>query len=138
MSVTLYEPGLVALLVAPTSPVTRNVTEKAEAVAEQARQNVRANFRTRTGTLENSIGLFPRENADGVEYEVGTDGAPYGRILELGSTDHVIQATAAGGVLASEPGHPDPLLAPRFRVMHPGNAPRPWLRPALEQVFNGG
>lgn len=137
MSVTLYEPGLTALLVAPTSPVTRNVTERAEAVAELARQNVRSSFRTRTGNLESSIGLFPRENTDGVEYEVGTDGAPYGRVLELGATEHVIQAPE-GRVLASAPGHPDPLDAPRFRVLHPGNAPRPWLEPALEQVFNGG
>jgi hypothetical protein len=56
MSVTLYEPGLFALLDAPISPVGRYVTVKAEMVAEQARENVRANFRSRTGTLEQSIG----------------------------------------------------------------------------------
>jgi hypothetical protein len=137
MSVTLYEVGLRNLLDLPTGPVARNVTGKAEQVALQARENVRANFRTRTGNLERSIGLFPQESVDGLAFEIGTEGAPYGRVLELGGTDHVIEARA-GNVLASEPGNPDPLRAPRFRVFHPGNPPRPWLRPALEAVFNGG
>lgn len=137
MSVLLLEHGLVALLDLPTSPTTRYVTVKSEAVAQQARENVRANFRTRTGNLERSIGLFPTETASGTAFEVGTQNAPYGRILELGGTEHVIEARS-GSVLASEPGHPDPLRAPRFRVFHPGNPPRPWLRPALEAVFFGG
>ena len=136
MSVTLYEAGLIALLDSPTGPVSRYVTAKAEAVAEVARQNVRANFRTRTGNLEASIGTFPTETPDGLQVEVGTDGAPYGRILELGADPHQILPVTQP-VLVSPPGHPDPLLAPRFRVNHPGNAPRPWLRPALEQVMLG-
>ena len=85
MSVTLLEPGLIALLDSPTGQVSRYVTAKAEAVAEVARQNVQANFRTRTGNLQNSIGTFPTETPDGLNVEVGTDGAPYGRVLELGS-----------------------------------------------------
>lgn len=137
MSVTLYEPGLVALLQLPTGPVGRNVTAKAEAVAELARQNVRATFRTRTGNLEGSIGVFPNETADGLEYEVGTDGAPYGLILELGGEPHEIRARNFR-VLISEPGHPDPLNRPHREVAHPGNPPKPWLRPALETVFTGG
>ena len=136
MSVTLYEVGLQALLTLPTSPVARYVTAKGEAVAEIARQNVRAQFRTRTGNLEGSIGVFPTETADGVEVEVGTDGAPYGLILELGADPHLILPVAAP-VLVSPPGHPDPLIGPRFRVDHPGSAPRPWLKPALEQVMQG-
>ena len=133
----LLEPGLVALLDLPTSPVARYVTAKGEAVAEIARQNVRANFRTRTGTLENSIGVFPSETPDGLEVEVGTEGAPYGRILELGADPHDIDPVRVP-VLVSPPGHPDPLLGPRFHVDHPGSGPRPWLRPALEQVMQGG
>jgi hypothetical protein len=137
MSVMLIEVGLVALLDSPAGPVARNVTVKAERVAEQARENVRANFHTRTGTLEGSIGVFPDETAEGLAFEVGTDGAPYGRILELGSTEHVIEAPA-GRRLFSRADNPDPLLEPRQRVFHPGNPPRPWLRPALEAVFTGG
>ena len=137
MSVLLLEAGLTNLLVLPTGPVARNVTERAEAVAVQARENIQANFRSRTGNLERSVGIFPQETVDGLAYEVGTEGAPYGRVLELGSTEHVI-LPGTGRVLASTPGHPDPLLAPRFRVLHPGNPPRPWLRPALETVFYGG
>jgi hypothetical protein len=137
MSVTLYEPGLFALLDAPISPVGRYVTVKAEMVAEQARENVRANFRSRTGTLEQSIGLFPQETDDGLSYEVGTDGAPYGLVLEQGSTEHVIEA-AVGWALRSRPGNPDPLREAQQLVVHPGNPPRPWLQPALENVFNGG
>lgn len=136
MSVVLLEPGLAALLNSPTGQVARYVTAKAEAVAELARQNVQAQFRTRTGNLQQSIGIFPRETPDGLDVEVGTDGAPYGLILELGSDPHQILPVAAP-VLVSPPGHPDPLLGPRFHVDHPGNPPRPWLRPALEQVFNG-
>lgn len=136
MSVTLLEPGLQALLVLPNSPVARYVTVKAEAVAEVARQNVQAQFRTRSGNLLQSIGVFPTETADGLEVEVGTDGAPYGLVLELGSDPHLILPVAQP-VLVSDPGNPDPLLGPRFRVDHPGNPPRPWLRPALEQVMQG-
>lgn len=133
----LYEQGLTNLLLLPTGPVSRYVTAQAELVAVQARENVRANFRSRTGNLERSIGIFPQENVDGVSVEVGTQGAPYGRVLELGATDHIIEPRTQR-VLASEPGHPDPLRAPRFRVFHPGNPPRPWLRPAVETVFYGG
>ena len=133
----LLEPGLVALLDLPTSPVARYVTAKGEAVAEIARQNVRAQFRTRTGTLEGSIGVFPSETPDGLEVEVGTLDAPYGRILELGADPHLILPVRAP-VLVSPLGHPDPLDGPRFRVDHPGAIPRPWLKPALEQVMQGG
>jgi hypothetical protein len=136
VSVTLLEPGLIALLDSPAGPVARNITAKAEAVAELARQNVQAQFRTRTGNLQQSIGVFPRETPDGLEAEVGTEGAPYGLVLELGSDPHLILPVAAP-VLVSPPGHPDPLDAPRVRVDHPGSIGRPWLRPALEQVING-
>jgi hypothetical protein len=137
VSVLLYEPGLFELLDLPTSPVSRYVTVKAEAVAEQARENVRANFRSRTGNLERSIGLFPALTDDGLSVEVGTDGAPYGLVLEQGSTDHVIEA-AVGRPLRSYTDNPDPLREAQLLVVHPGNPPRPWLQPALEAVFSGG
>jgi hypothetical protein len=136
VSVTLLEPGLIALLDSPAGQVGRYITVKAEAVAELARQNVQAQFRTRTGNLQQSIGVFPRETPDGLEAEVGTEGAPYGLVLELGADPHLILPVAAP-VLVSPPGHPDPLYGPRFRVDHPGSPPRPWLRPALEQVIQG-
>ena len=128
MSVLLYEPGLVALLDSPFGPVARNVTVKAERVAELARQNVQAQFNTRTGNLQNSIGVFPDETADGLAFEVGT---------EQGSEPHQILPVAAP-VLVSPPGHPDPLDQPRRLVNHPGFGPKPWLQPALEAVFTGG
>lgn len=137
MAVVLLEPGLLALLELPSSPVSRYVTLKAEATAQLARENVQANFRSRTGNLERSIGTFPAETPDGLEVEVGTEGAPYGRVLELGASPHPILPTQHR-VLISEPQNPDPLLGPRRRVDHPGNPPRPWLKPALETVFNGG
>jgi hypothetical protein len=136
MSVTLFEPGLIALLDSPAGPVGRYITRQAEAVAELARQNVRANFRTRTGNLENSIGVFPAETPDGLEAEVGTDGAPYGRVLELGQDPHDIDPVRVP-VLVSPPGHPDPLWQPRTHVDHPGAIGRPWLEPALRQVMQG-
>lgn len=136
MSVLLYEPGLLALLELPTSPVSRYVTRLADDTAEQARQNAQTNFRSRTGNLVQSIGVFPRETNDGLEYEVGTDGAPYGLVLELGSDAHVIQAVRFP-VMFSEQGHPDPLIDPQRMVNHPGTQARPWLRPALEQVVQG-
>jgi len=136
VSVLLLEAGLTALLELPTGPVGRNVTAKAELVAEIARQNVRSTFNTRTGNLEASIGVFPNLTPDGLECEVGTDGAPYGLVLELGGQPHEIRARNFR-VLISEPGHPDPLLRPHQEVAHPGNPPKPWLRPALEQVING-
>lgn len=137
VSVLLYESGLTALLDLPTGPVARNVTAKAEQVAELARQNVQSTFQTRTGNLQQSIGVFPNVTPDGLEYEVGTDGAPYGLILELGGEPHEIRARNFR-ILISEPGHPDPLLRPHVEVAHPGNRPMPWLRPALEAVFSGG
>lgn len=137
-TITLIEAGLIPLLDLPTGPVARNVTDRAEDVAEAARQNVRATFRTRSGNLENSIGVFPRESVDGgVSCEVGTEGAPYGLVLELGSDPHEIRARNYR-ILISEPGNPDPLLRLRRQVVHPGNAPKPWLKPALETVFFGG
>lgn len=139
MSVTLYEAGLQALLQLPTSPVARYVTAKGEAVAEIARQNVRAQFRTRTGTLEGSIGVFPTETADGLEVEVGTEGAPYGRVLELGADPHEIYGVRSPYLwsLTMDPNHPDPLLFSTASVDHPGSVGRPWLKPALEQVMQG-
>jgi hypothetical protein len=138
MSVTLYEPGLFELLEAPTGPTTRNVTEKAEAVAAVARENVLANFTRRSGTLYDSIGIFPEETVDGVAFEVGTDGAPYGRVLEVGGEAHEISAVNRQ-FLFSEPDNPNPLVRRNLRrVSHPGPQAKPWLRPALEQVFTGG
>lgn len=137
MSVILYETGLFELLESPAGPVTRNVTEKAEAVANIARQNVLSNFARRSGTLYDSIGIFPDETPDGVSYEVGTDGAPYGRILELGGEPHEIAAVNRR-VLFSEPDNPNPLIHPQRVVTHPGPQAKPWLVPALEQVFLGG
>lgn len=135
MDVTLLEPGLVALLDSPASPVSRYVTLQAEQVAEIARQNVQANFRSRSGTLLASIGVFPRETPDGLELEVGTDGAPYGRILELGGEIHVIDAVTRP-YLWSEPDNPDPLTTVGLlAVLHPGPVAKPWLKPALEAVF---
>lgn len=134
MSVTLIEAGLFALLDSPAGQVSRYVTAKAEAVAVIARQNVQTNFRTRTGNLEQSIGIFPTETPDGVEVEVGTDGAPYGRVLELGGEPHIILPVNRR-MLFSEPDNPDPLGGPRASVMHPGPQAKPWLVPALEQVF---
>jgi hypothetical protein len=136
VTVTLNEAGLTALLVSPLGPVSRYVTRIAEDTAEVARQNVNTLFRTRTGNLYDSIGVFPRENDDGLQVEVGTDGAPYGLVLEQGSDPHTIQAVRFQ-VMFSEPGHPDPLEHPQRIVNHPGTPPRPWLRPALEQVING-
>ena len=107
MSVVLFEPGLIALLDSPAGPVGRYITAKGEAVAELARQNVRANFRTRTGNLEQSIGVFPRETPDGLEVEVGTDGAPYGLVLEQGAEPHQILPVAAP--VLCQP-HPDILI----------------------------
>ncbi len=132
----LYEPGLVALLDIPGSPVSRYVTLKAEQVAVLAKENVTANFRTRTGNLEQSIGIFPALTDDGLSLEVGTEGAPYGLVLEQGSGDHEIEA-AVGWMLRSRPGNPDPLRQPQLFVVHPGNRPMPWLKPALETVFDG-
>jgi hypothetical protein len=138
MSVILYEPGLFELLESPTGPTTRNVTAKAEAVAAVARENVRTNFNTRTGTLHDSIGIFPEETVDGVAYEVGTEGAPYGRILELGGEPHEIYAVNRRR-LFSEPDNPTPLNNIMLQVVsHPGPPAKPWLVPALELVFNGG
>lgn len=140
MSVLLYETGLTEVLVSPVGPVSRYITETAEAVAELARQNVRSNFRTRTGSLEASIDVFPNGSPDGLECQVGTDGSVtkdgwnYGLILELGSNAHEIIPNTQP-VLVSPPGHPDPLRAPRFRVNAPGLPPKPWLLPALQQVF---
>jgi hypothetical protein len=133
----LLETGLLELLESPTGPVTRNVTAKAEAVAALARDNVNNQFARRSGTLHDSIGIFPEETVDGVSYEVGTNGAPYGRILELGGEAHEIAAKNRR-VMFSEPDNPNPLLAPQVRVVHPGPPARPWLVPALEAVFNGG
>lgn len=132
----LIEAGLFALLESPAGPVTRYVTGLADQTADLARQNVQAQFTTRTGTLYNSIGVFPQETDDGVSFEVGTDGAPYGRVLELGQEAHIIEAQRFP-VMFSEPGHPDPLINPQRRVSHPGAGPSPWLQPALEQVING-
>jgi hypothetical protein len=145
MTVTLIEAGLHTLLDLPTSPVGRNVTERAERVAEQARENVRANFRSRTGDLERSIGTFPSLEAEGLAVEVGTnlrplidpDRQPYGLVLELGDSEHPITRRIAP-ILRSPIGHPDPLDRPRIKVTSPTKAPRPWLKPALETVFLGG
>ncbi len=138
MSVLLYEPGLFELLESPAGPTTRNVTEKAEAVAVLARDNVNNQFARRSGTLVESIGIFPEETVDGVSFEVGTEGAPYGRILELGGEAHEIRALNRR-FLFSEPDNPNPLLNRNMtRVLHPGPPAKPWLVPALETVFNGG
>jgi len=138
MSVLLYEPGLFEVLESPTGPTTRNVTAKAEAVASIARENVRNTFTSRTGTLEASIGIFPEETIDGVAYEVGTEGAPYGRVLELGGEAHEISAVRRR-FLFSEPNNPNPLINTHMRrVAHPGPPAKPWLVPALETVFTGG
>ena len=139
MSVTLLEAGLQELLVLPHSPVARYVTAKAEAVAEVARQNVQATFRTRSGNLLQSIGTFPTETADGVSVEVGTEGAPYGLVLELGADPHEIYGVRSPYLwsLTQDPNHPDPLIFSTASVDHPGSGPRPWLKPALEQVIQG-
>jgi len=136
----LLEPGLVALLELPASPVSRYVTVKAEATAELARQNVAATFTRRSGTLEDSIGVFPRETPDGIECEVGTEGAPYGKLLEEGTEPHDIYRVNAPFLwsLWSDPNHPNPLILPAVSVDHPGTPPRPWLEPALRQVILGG
>ena len=138
MSVLLYEPGLFELLESPAGPTTRSVTAKAEAVAAIARDNVRTNFTRRSGTLEESIGVFPEETVDGVACQVGTEGAPYGRILELGGEAHEIRAVNRR-FLFSEPNNPNPLINTHMRtVAHPGPPAKPWLVPALETVFFGG
>ena len=137
MSVILFEPQLRELLDSAHGPVGRNVTARAERVAELARQNVQANFRTRSGNLYNSIGTFPDESLSGLQYEVGTDGAPYGRLLELGTDPHQIEPINSP-FLVSKPDNPDPLTGYRKQVSHPGNPPRPWLVPALRAVFLGG
>lgn len=130
MTVVLNEAGLFALLESPTGPVAQDVLRRAETVAQFSRENVQAQFRSRSGNLLASIDTFPSESADGLQVEVGTDGAPYGRLLETGSPAHGIAAVNAP-VLFSEPGHPDPLLRAQRFVNHPGGVPRPWLVPAL-------
>jgi hypothetical protein len=136
VSVVLIEAGLFALLDSPIGQVSRYVTFKAEQVEILARENVRNNFRSRTGNLEQSIGTFPTETPDGLEVEIGTDGAPYGRILELGGEEHLILPVTRDR-LFSRPENPDPLNNPQSVVLHPGPPAKPWLRPALETVFNG-
>ena len=138
MSVLLLEAGLFELLESPVGPTTRNVTAKAEAVAALARDNVRSTFTRRSGTLEESLDIVPEETADGVAFQVGTLGAPYGRVLELGGEAHQIDAVNRT-FLFSAPDNPNPLINRRMRtVPHPGPPAKPWLQPALETVFNGG
>lgn len=135
MSVTLHEPALQALLDSPFGPVSADCVRRAENVRDLAMQNAQAQFRTRTGNLVDSIGLFPGEDGQGFNCEVGTDGAPYGLLLELGTHEHAIRAVNAP-FLVSEPGHPDPLWTYHRAVMHPGFPPRPWLEPALREGYD--
>lgn len=133
MSVTLYEPGLFELLDSPAGPTSREVTEKAFAAAAFARDNVTQNFNTRSGNLLGSIGVFPSDVnvSAGLAYEVGTDGAPYGRILELGGEEHEIYAVNRRR-LFSEPDNPTPLRNIMLQVVnHPGPQAKPWLVPAF-------
>lgn len=136
MSVTLYEPALRELLESPFGPVAADTVRRANNVRDRAQQNAQAEFRTRTGNLVQSIGTFPVDTLEGAfAMEVGTDGAPYGLLLELGTEMHEIVAVN-GPVLVSEPGHPDPLWYPHRAVTHPGFPPRPWLVPALREGFD--
>lgn len=135
MSVTLYEPALRTLLDSPFGPVAADTIRRASNVRDYAQQNAQAEFRTRTGNLVQSIDIFPDEDALGFHVEVGTDGAPYGLLLELGTAEHEIRAINSP-FLVSEAGHPDPLLNYHRAVNHPGFPPRPWLMPALRQGFD--
>lgn len=135
MSVLLYEPALQALLESPFGPVARDTVRRAENVRDLAVQNAQSQFRSRTGNLIQSIGVFPDEDVRGFAVQVGTEGAPYGLLLELGTEQHEIRALNAP-ILVSEPGHPDPLLEPHRAVTHPGFPARPWLMPALRQAFD--
>ena len=136
MSVTLFEPALHTFLESSFGPVARDILRRAAVVEELAKQNVQAEFRSRSGNLLQSIGTFPNETPRGLEVEVGTDGAPHGKLLEEGTSEHIILPQSQR-VLVSEPGHPDPLRSPRTIVNHPGTPPRPWLVPALREGFRG-
>lgn len=131
MSVLLYEPGLFELFRSPE--MDRYVTVKSEEVADFARENVAQNFTIRTGNLYSSIGVFPDFTRDAVSYQVGTDGAPYGRVLELGGEPHDIYRVKAP-YLFSAPDNPNPLVFDPISVHHPGPQAKPWLVPACIQA----
>jgi len=108
----------------------------AQRMATQARQNASGGVvRSRSGILAQSVRPIVRETPIGVEIGVGTT-VEYGGFLERGVPgQHIIAPRRIDRLLASAPGHPDPLRGPRRFVIHPGIPAKHWLRQAVDSVI---
>jgi hypothetical protein len=125
------------LLTSPTGPMGVYMIERGEMVKNFAKANIREMTEAHTGCLLDSV--VKRFAADGpiLSIIVQSDTSPcsvdhssYSLVVHQGSRPHLIQAKP-GGVLAFPIGGQTVFAT---SVHHPGTAPRPFLRLALEQL----
>lgn len=92
--VVLYESGIQQLLISPTGPVTRLVSDKADRIQQAADARIGHIPAERSGDLRASLKKVPIPSAEGARFAVGADSHhthgrngypfPYARALETG------------------------------------------------------
>jgi hypothetical protein len=125
------------LLSSPTGPMGVFLIERGEMVKTFAKTNIGEMTDRHTGCLQDTV--VKRFAADGplLSVIIQSDTSPcspdhksYSLFVHEGTRPHIINARP-GGVLAFQ-SHGQTVFA--TSVNHPGTAPRPFLRRALEQV----
>ena len=119
-----------AMQAVPSELATRHmgpaVKSGAQVIGRKMRENAR-NFKKPTGRLASFIGVGKVQwNAKGAIYAVGLrKGHKIGHLVEFGSAAHDITASEGGALLVNG-------VFVGKTVRHPGSAPTPFLRAALE------
>jgi hypothetical protein len=134
----IYDGAAMAeLLASPTGPMGLFLLERGEMIKRISKVNIGLMTEQHTGCLEASP--VKRFSSDGpmLTVTIQSDTSPcaedhksYSLFVHDGTAPHVIDARP-GGVLAFE-SHGQIMFA--TSVNHPGTAPRPFLRSALEQL----
>jgi hypothetical protein len=93
--------------------------------------------RRRSGYLRSHIGWRHGSDEEGMYWDIESparsfEGAPYGLFMEVGTKPHGIDSHGSWPLRNRRTGQ----VFGRH-VNHPGTAPRPYLRPALDQVLFG-
>ena len=122
----------IRLLAKKSNEVKAELFRAGQAIASEAKKNVRRNRAIDTGTLRNYILADRSASGERVEAGVVSSKVPYAPYVEFGTKPHFPPPDALEKWAKR---HRIPLFPVLLKIAREGTPPRPFLRPAVRKIF---
>jgi hypothetical protein len=140
IEVEINEAELARIVGSPDGPVARRLARLGELITQEAKRRAPVSpdgsHGRKSGYLRSQIGWDLGRDRRGWYVDIRSpartpEGAPYGLFVEVGTRAHIIRARRKKVLANRKRGQ---VFGPV--VHHPGTAPQPYLRPALDYVIS--